>query len=205
MPLLACTVAAGGSFGDCRGKRLDSLVPGKTMAPSACTQMGGNCCAIWMIGNHPSGSDSPSLMGTNPCYACYNTNVKSYCTGQLVRTRVPPETYWWVTASYCIKKGGTCCKPGGPQSPYDPRNNSTQVFCNYCYDGAVTTTTTGTKTCSGKMVASVDYTAKDCTYFGGRCCDMQATTSNPSSGGSAYCPFRYQYEPCHSCFSGPPA
>lgn len=114
------------------------------------------------------------------------------------------EANWWVTASFCIKKGGTCCKPGGwftrvasgivmslllvlfvplgTQVPYDPRRNTTQLFCNYCYNGTVATTSTGSKTCSGRLVASINYTARDCTYFGGKCCDMDATTTSPLSG-----------------------
>ncbi len=106
--------------------------------------------------------DPRTLKSTDKVSSCYDSRIKLNCTGTLVRSKDNLEKD--ATPKKCISLKGTCCSSFGKF--FDPRKSPNETYCIECYSGPVSN-----GSCGGKLLATIDYTAKTCTYFGGSCCD----------------------------------
>ena len=111
--------------------------------------------------------DPKTMKATDKCLTCYKSTVKVKCTGALIRSKPwnwGTDANTWVTAKTCIAQKGQCCSGGS--KTFNPNSSPNEIFCNNCYSGAATSSG-----CSGKLLASADFTPSVCVAFGGQCCD----------------------------------
>lgn len=176
-------------YGPCKGKRLDTLAKSQTMSASKCVSLGGTCSGL---GDRSAYVDDPrTLKSTDKISSCYDSRIKLNCTGTLLRSKDNLEKD--ATPKKCISLKGTCCSSFGKF--FDPRKSPNETYCIECYSGPVSN-----GSCGGKLLATIDYTAKTCTYFGGSCCD-------DFRGGSAFCSRSFpdpETLDCNMCYTGSP-
>ncbi|XP_057373412.1 uncharacterized protein LOC130694351 [Daphnia carinata] len=187
-------VAAELKYGECTGLRLDNSV---SIRAGKCVALGGKCCDMtgYMI------DDPRTMKATDKCFTCYNPDVTVKCTGRRIRSK---PAVWgvdansWITAAKCISLKGGCCQVRGKS--FNPNDSPNEFYCNDCYAGAP-----AGAGCSGKLLASVDFSPKTCIALGGRCCDGDFAGT---STGSAFCPWSTfsssLLKKCNVCYTGVP-